>query len=105
MTASADAETLIHKLRLRLFNAVRQADLMTVEHIGRAALHAALIQDTQVLGRTLPLLAIGAQQAVISAFLAIYMAWLSPIACIMAFGFAGLAVAVRYARTRTFRGS
>lgn len=103
ITASQDAERLIHGFRQRLFDAVRRSDLVTVEKIGRAALNGVLVQDTQALGSILPLLVIGVQQAVMLMFLAFYLAWLSPIACLMAFGFAGLAVAVRYARMRGFR--
>lgn len=102
-TASHDAERLIHRLRLRVFDLVRRSDLVTVERIGRAALNGVMVHDTQVLGTTLPVLAIGLQQAAMLAFLALYLAWLSPVACAMAFGFAGAAVAVRYARTREFR--
>lgn len=102
ITASQDAERLIHGFRLRLFDAVRRSDLVTVEKIGRAALNGVLVQDTQALGGILPLLVIGVQQAVMLLFLAVYLAWLSPVACLMAFGFAGLAVAVRYARMHGF---
>lgn len=103
ITASHDAERLIHGFRLRLFDAVRRSDLVTVEKIGRAALNGVLVQDTQALGSILPLLVIGVQQAVMLLFLAFYLTWLSPVASIMAFGFAGLAVAVRYARMHGFR--
>jgi putative ATP-binding cassette transporter len=103
VTASHDAERLIHGFRLRLFDAVRKSDLVTVEKIGRAALNSVLVQDTQALGGILPLLAIGAQQAVMLLFLGFYLAWLSPLACLMAFGCAGLAVAVRNARVQGFR--
>lgn len=94
ITASSDAEALIHRYRLRLFDAVRRADLVTVERIGRAALHGVLIGDTQTLARTLPMLAIGFQDAIMLVFLAAYLASLSPIACVMAFSSAGIAVAV-----------
>lgn len=103
VTASQDAERLIHRIRLRLFDAVRRADLVTVERIGRASLNGVLTQDTQTLARTLPMLAIGGQQGVMLVFLAVYLAWLSPIACVMAFGFAGLATAVKFGRTTRLR--
>lgn len=103
VTASKDAERLIHIFRLRLFHAVRQADMVTVEAIGRAALHQVLIQDTQILARLLPLLAVGGQQAVMLLFLTAYLAWLSPLACLMAFIFAVLAITVRKLRMRSFR--
>lgn len=103
VTASHDAERVIHKLRVRLFEAVRQTDLLVVERIGRAALHNVLIHDTQALANILPLLAIGVQQAVMLVFLAFYLAWLSPLACFMAFGFAGLALLVRFARVKALK--
>ncbi len=98
ITASHDVEELIHRLRVRLFDAVRRADLVTIERVGRASLNAALTQDTQTLARTLPMLVIGGQQATMLVILAFYLAWLSPVACVLAFSFAGMAVAVRLSR-------
>lgn len=103
VTASRDTERLIHKLRIRLFDLVRRTDLVTVERIGRASLQGVLTQDTQILAQVLPMLVIGFQQAVMLLFLAGYLAWLSPLACILAFGLAGLTVAVRFARVKTLR--
>ncbi len=101
--ASRDAEFLIHRLRTRLFDLVRQTDLMTVEKIGHAKLQGVLTQDTQVLSQLLPILVIGLQQALMLLFLAIYLAWLSPLASVLAFGLAGLAVALHFARVRFLR--
>lgn len=103
VTASQDAERLIHKLRIRLFDLVRRTDLVTVERIGHASLQGALTQDTQVLAHVLPILVLGFQQAVMLLFLAVYLAWLSPLACLLAFGLAGLAVAVRFRRVKELR--
>lgn len=103
VTASRDTERLIHKLRIRLFDLVRRADLVTIDSIGRSTLQGILTQDTQILAQVLPMLVIGFQQAVMLLFLAIYLAWLSPLACILAFGLAGLTVAVRFARVKTLQ--
>lgn len=103
VTASQDTERLIHKLRIRLFDLVRRTDLVTVDRIGHAALQGVLTQDTQILAQVLPMLVIGCQQAVMLLFLAIYLAWLSPLACVLAFGLAGLTVAVRFARVNALR--
>lgn len=101
--ASQDTERLIHKLRVRLFDLVRRTDLVTVDQIGHASLQGALTQDTQVLAQVLPMLVIGFQQSVMLLFLAVYLAWLSPLACVLAFGLAALAVAVRFKRIRALR--
>ena len=100
ITASQDVERLINRLRVRVFEAVRLSDLPTVERIGRPALESALTQSTQTLASTLPLLVIAGQQALMLLFLGGYMAWLSPVACLLAFGFAGFALATRFARMR-----
>ena len=101
ITASQDVERLIHRLRVGVFEAVRHSDLPTVEGIGRAALEGALTQSTQTLATTLPLLVIAGQQALMLVFLGGYMAWLSPLACLLAFGFASVALITRLARMRS----
>jgi putative ATP-binding cassette transporter len=94
---------MILNMRRRLFDLARRSDLLTVERIGRAALHTVLIQNTQALARILPLLAIGAQQAVMLVFVGGYLAWLSPPAFLIAFGFGGIAVMVRMGRAVSLR--
>ena len=96
VTASQDTERLIHKLRIRLFDLVRRTDLVTVDRIGHANLQGVLTQDTQILADVLPMLVIGFQQAVTLLFLAVFLAWLSPLACLLAYGLAALVVAVRF---------
>ena len=103
VTASVDTERLIHKLRISLFDLVRRTDLLTIDRIGRANLQGVLTQDTQILAEVLPMLVIGFQQSVILIFLAAYIAWLSPLACLLAFGLAGLTVSVRFKRVKALR--
>jgi len=103
VTASVDTERLIHKLRISLFDLVRRTDLLTIDRIGRANLQGVLTQDTQILAEVLPMLVIGFQQSVILIFLAAYLAWLSPLACLLAFGLAGLTVSVRFKRVKALR--
>ena len=103
VTASQDTERLIHKLRIRMFDLVRRTDLVTIDRIGHASLQGVLTQNTQVLAQVLPMLMFGCQQLVTLLFLAIYLAWLSPLACILAFGLAGLVVLVRFKRTKKLR--
>jgi putative pyoverdin transport system ATP-binding/permease protein len=101
--ASQDTERLIHKLRIRVFDLVRRTDLVTVDQIGHKSLQGVLTQDTQVLAQVLPMLVIGLQQSVMLLLLAVYLAWLSPLACLLAFGLAGMAVAVRFKRIKAMR--
>nr|WP_319492173.1 cyclic peptide export ABC transporter [uncultured Desulfobacter sp.] len=103
VTASRDAEQLIHRLRIRLFDLVRQTDLITIEKIGHAKLQGVLTQDTQVLSQVLPVLVIGLQQSLMLVFFAAYLAWLSPLACVLAFSLAGIAVALHFTRVKAMR--
>ncbi|MFC1679013.1 cyclic peptide export ABC transporter [Elusimicrobiota bacterium] len=103
VTASQEAERLIHKLRVRIFDLARQTDLVTVEKIGYANLQCVLTQDTQTLAQLLPMLVIGFQHAMMLLFMGVYLAYLSPVACIIAFGLSGLAVGVRFARVSALR--
>jgi putative ATP-binding cassette transporter len=98
ITASQDVEGLLHRMRISLFDAVRRADMVTMERIGRAALHSAVLQETETLARTMPMLVLGGQQAAMLVFLAIYLAWLSPLAFVLTFSFSGIALAVRFSR-------
>ncbi len=103
VTAAQDAERMVHHIRIRLFDAIRQADLQVIQKLGRSTLNRALCQDTQILSGTLPLLGIAVQQAIILIFLGAYLAWMSPLACLMAFGFAAVAVLARFRRTKALR--
>lgn len=100
IAASRGIETVIDRLRTRLFDDIAGADPLSVNDVGRAALQDALVNDTQVLARTLPLLVIGGQQVALLVFLALYLLYLSPAACFLAFGFAILMLAFRTARVR-----
>jgi putative ATP-binding cassette transporter len=99
-TAARDIEAIIDRLRARLFDDIRRSDLTTVETIGRAALQDALVSDTQILARTLPMLVIGAQQGALLLFLGIYLVILSPMASLLALGFAAATLAIRLTRMR-----
>jgi putative pyoverdin transport system ATP-binding/permease protein len=100
VTESVDVERLVNTLRTRLFDAVREADLVTVERIGRARLHGALANDTQTIAHNLQFLMIGAQQVILLVVLGAYLAWLSLTAFLLAFGFAAVALSVRYVRVQ-----
>jgi putative pyoverdin transport system ATP-binding/permease protein len=98
IVASQDVEGLLHRMRIRLFDAVRRADMVTIERIGRATLHNAVIQETETLARTVPMIVLGGQQVAMLVFLAIYLAWLSPLAFFLTFSFSGIALVVRFSR-------
>lgn len=99
VTSAQDAERLMHVIRARLFNLVRRTDLVTVQKIGRATIFQALNQDVQALSGSLPLLGIALQQGIMLIFICIYLAWLSPWACLLAIVFAYIVISSRARRT------
>ncbi len=100
-----EAEEIIRRIRSRLFQAVRLADYIVVDALGRATLHTALAQETQGLSRTVTLLAIAAQQAVTLVLVALFLAWLSLPAFAIAVTFGGLAVVVHIRLSRQMHGT
>jgi putative pyoverdin transport system ATP-binding/permease protein len=49
ITTTAEIEGIIHKIRLRLLDKIRQSELLTIEGIGRSSIVAAITADTNVL--------------------------------------------------------
>jgi putative ATP-binding cassette transporter len=77
ITTTAEIESIIHKIRLRLMDQVRRSELLEMESIGRARIVAAITSDTAVLTQASNLLCFTIQGAVLIFFVAIYVAFLS----------------------------
>ncbi len=77
ITTTAEIESIIHKLRLRLMDHLRRSELLDLEGIGRARIVAAISSDTAVLTQASNLLCFTIQGAVLIFFVAIYVAFLS----------------------------
>lgn len=99
-TTAREVEAIIQRLRLNLFEGVRNADIPALDSLGRAPLFAALANDTQTISRTMPLLVIGAQQGVTLVFVALFLAWLSLSAFAIAAVFSVIALTVHFRRSR-----
>jgi putative ATP-binding cassette transporter len=77
ITATAEIEAIIHKIRLRLMNNIRNSELLEVERIGRARIVAAVTSDTAVLTQASNMLCFTVQGAVLIFFVGLYIAFLS----------------------------
>jgi putative ATP-binding cassette transporter len=80
ITATAEIEAIIHKLRLRLMNHIRRSELLEIEKIGRARIVAAVTSDTAILTQASNMLCFTVQGAVLICFVSIYVAYLSLVA-------------------------
>jgi putative ATP-binding cassette transporter len=83
ITTTAEIESIIHKIRLRLMDQVRRSELLAIEGIGRSRIVAAITSDTMVLTQASNLLCFTIQGAVLVFFVAIYVAFLSLAAILM----------------------
>jgi putative ATP-binding cassette transporter len=77
ITATAEIEAIIHKLRLRVMDQVRRSELLAMERIGRSRIVAAITSDTAVLTQASNTLCFTVQGAVLIFFVGIYVAYLS----------------------------
>jgi putative ATP-binding cassette transporter len=77
ITATAEIEAIIHKIRLRLMNNIRNSELLELERIGRARIVAAVTSDTAVLTQASNMLCFTVQGAVLIFFVGLYIAFLS----------------------------
>jgi putative ATP-binding cassette transporter len=100
ITTTAEIESIIHKLRLRLMDHVRRSELLDLEGIGRARIVAAITSDTAVLTQASNLLCFTIQGAVLIFFVAIYVAFLSLAAITMTIVIVVTAAFIFHARNK-----
>ena len=100
ITATAEIESIIHRLRLRLMDLVRRSELIPLESIGRAEIVGAITKETATLTQASNTLAFVAQGAVLVFFVAIYVAYLSLLAFALSAGIVASAALVLQARSR-----
>jgi putative ATP-binding cassette transporter len=98
LEAMGAVERTIERLRLRLTDKVRRSALQLVEQAGGLPGFAALTQDTQTIAQAGSTVVTTLQSAVILVFTAVYLAWLSPLACLAVALAVGGFIAVRLMR-------
>ena len=85
ITATAEIEAIIHKLRVRIMDMIRRSELLEVEKIGRSRIVAAVTSDAAVLTQASNMLCFTIQGAVLIFFVGLYVAYLSLAAFILTF--------------------
>jgi putative ATP-binding cassette transporter len=85
ITATAEIEAIIHKLRVRIMDMIRRSELLEVEKIGRSRIVAAVTSDTAVLTQASNMLCFTIQGAVLIFFVGLYVAYLSIVAFVLTF--------------------
>jgi ABC-type siderophore export system fused ATPase/permease subunit len=77
IATTAEIESIIHKLRVRLLDQIRRSELLAIERIGRSRIVATISSDTAVLTQASNILCFSVQGIVLVFFVAIYVADLS----------------------------
>jgi putative ATP-binding cassette transporter len=85
ITATAEIEAIIHKVRVRLMDQIRHSELLELERIGRARIVAAVTSDTAILTQASNMLCFTVQGAVLVFFVGLYVAYLSLVAFALTF--------------------
>jgi putative pyoverdin transport system ATP-binding/permease protein len=100
ITTTAEIESIIHRLRLRLMDHIRRSELLPLESIGRAEIVGVITKETATLTQASNTLAFVAQGGVLVFFVVIYVAYLSLLAFVLIVGIVGSAALVLQARSR-----
>jgi putative ATP-binding cassette transporter len=100
ITATAEIEAIIHRLRLRLMDYVRRSELLPLESIGRAEIVSAITKETATLTQASNMLAFTAQGAALVGFVVIYVAYQSFLAFVLCVIIVGIATLVSQAKSR-----
>jgi putative ATP-binding cassette transporter len=77
ITAAAEIEAIIHKLRVRLIDAVRRSEVQAIETLGRARIVAAITTDSAILAQASSTLIFAVQGVVLVVCVSFYIAYLS----------------------------
>ena len=77
ITATAEIEAIIHKVRVRLMDMIRHSELLELERVGRARIVASVTSDTAILTQASNMLCFTVQGAVLIFFVGLYVAYLS----------------------------
>ena len=83
ITATAEIEAIIHKLRVRLMDLIRRSELLEIDKIGRSRIVAAVTSDTAILTQASNMLCFTVQGAVLILFVGLYVAYLSIVAFLL----------------------
>jgi cyclic peptide transporter len=100
IATTVEIETIIHKVRLRLMDYVRQSELLPLDAIGRSEIVSAITKETATLTQAANMFAFASQAVVLVFFVGLYIAVLSFWAFVMTVVVIGLAAALFLATSK-----
>lgn len=96
VVSNKEVETILHNIRVRLANMIRQCDLLAMEKIGRSELYASITKETQTISQVALMLAVGGQSAILIFFSSLYIAYISLTAFMLAAIFISIALSIHF---------
>jgi putative ATP-binding cassette transporter len=100
ITTTAEIQAIIHRIRLRLMDYVRHSELLGLDSIGRAEIIAAITRETATLTQASNTLPFTVQSGILITLVAVYVAYESIIAFLLAFVIIGVGAALFHAKNR-----
>jgi putative ATP-binding cassette transporter len=100
ITATVEIESIIHKLRVRLIDAVRHSELAAMDSIGRARIVASITSDAAVLTQAATQVIFTMQGVVLIVFVGFYVAYMSFVAFLLSIGIVAVTGAIFYFQGR-----
>lgn len=80
LTSTREVEDMLHRIRLRIADKIRKADLRALEKIGRSDIYDSVNKATLTISQAAALLVVGCQAGLLILFTLIYIGWLSKMA-------------------------
>ena len=102
--AAEKVTAVIHQLRLRLLDAVRESELSSIDSVGRSRIISAAVQDAATLAQAASVVVFSIQSLLLIIFVGMYVAYLSPVVFALAtliIGGAGIVFFVRGAHIKS----
>jgi putative ATP-binding cassette transporter len=100
ITTTAEIGAIIHKLRVRLMDYIRRAELLPLETIGRGEIVSAVTGDTAILTQASNMLAFAVQGTLLITLVTLYVAYLSFTAFVLSVIIVGLGAAIFHSKTK-----
>jgi putative ATP-binding cassette transporter len=91
-------ETALLRIRIRIAERIRGAELLGLEHIGTAAIHEQLTTQTSIISDAARAIAIGLQSTVLLGVTALYVGYVSLLALLLTVGVYGFTATYYYLR-------
>lgn len=85
LTTVLEVEKILDKIRVRLTDLIRRADLLPIEHLGRSKIYASMQSETVTISQAAQMITIAFQSALMVVFSFAYLAWISKAAFALTF--------------------